>query len=586
MLKKIHHHLHRHYHARYHGKYTHAKQLFIFDIFLLILAVVILISGVVFLLKKPVVKDDVEMIVTTNIPTLKSGTPMKLTIEFTNTSKTTLYPSTLAIRLPHGFIVDRNQTPESILNKENTISITAPLAPGAKGHVDIAGQWWVDQSQPEILFATLSYYTDKHTELNQKIISFTPAIPSSILETHLDIATSSFPNQSIPFTYSLTNTSDKPTTHITLLPNWQGTITITSTILEDFTIAPHETKTISGTVTAPKSADIYNFGIRSQVTVQDYTFKQTTNQEPVQVVYPTIVSEARLSKTTPYIEPGQEIPINIHWRNDSTFTLTNQRLHIRLSPKGVIDMTKTALTNGITIEGDDLIITSAQKTALANGAPGAEDTFDLKLETLPTFKITGEKVNLDIIPRIEAQALSIKEQQFTREGNKISIPIASEVALTRNEVRYYTPEGDQIGRGTLPPQVGKTTKYWILLQIANTTNELKDATLKIHLAPGVTFSTSNQSVTLGPQVQFNKDTNTVEWNYSNVPANSRTGWNFMVEVTPTVDQIGKTLSLITSGTFTATDGIVKKEFEIKFAEMNNVLPGNDKGSRMGAKVKK
>jgi hypothetical protein len=38
MLHRIHKAVHRHYHTRYHGVYAHAKQLFVFDIILLCLA--------------------------------------------------------------------------------------------------------------------------------------------------------------------------------------------------------------------------------------------------------------------------------------------------------------------------------------------------------------------------------------------------------------------------------------------------------------------------------------------------------------------------------------------------------------------
>ena len=587
MLKRIHHHLHRHYHKNYHGKYSHAKQLFIFDIFLLVLAVAIFISSVVFLLRKPTVKDDVEMVMTTNVQTLKSGTPVKLIFEFTNTSKVTLHPSTLAVRLPHGFIIDRTKTPETVLNKNNTIALSTPLAPGAKGRVEIEGVWWTDPRQPETLFATLSYHEDKNENLDQKLISFTPTIPTSVLETHLNIATSTFPNQTIPFEYSLTNNSDASITNLSVTPNWSGSITFsTSTSLQNISLGSRETKKITGSIIAPKDADNYPFEIRSHVRVQDRTLNQTSNKESMRVVYPAIVSEARLSEPLPYLEPGQEIPVEIHWQNNSTFTLSNQRLRVQFSPSGIIDLAATAQNNRVSVEGNGLIITSVHKTALTNGQPGSGDTFTLKLQTLPSFNLAGEHVKLEIVPSIDAEALLVKEQRFNREGNKLSIPVASTVALTRNEVRYYTPEGDQIGRGTLPPKVGETTKYMILLQVSNSINELKDAELAIQLAPGVTFNPSGQGVTLGPRLQYNAEANTVSWKYSNVPAQSKPEWNFMVEVTPTPEQIGKTLPLVNSGVFTATDVEVGKKFEIEIKGTDNVLPKNDKGSRMGTKVKR
>jgi hypothetical protein len=356
--------------------------------------------------------------------------------------------------------------------------------------------------------------------------------------------------------------------------------------LNDISLNAHEIKKIYGILTAPTNADIYPFQVRSEVAVQDRTLAQTMDKESVRIVYPNITSEVRLSNSLPYLEPGKEIPVTIHWRNDSTFTLTDQQLHLHFSPQGIINVPATALTNGISTDGNDLVITSAHKTTLSNGQPGAEDTFTLNLQTLPEFNLSGTGVNLEITPSMEAQALLVKEQRFNREGTKMAIPVVTNVALTRNEVRYYTPEGDQIGRGTLPPKVGETTKYWVLMQVANTTNDLKDAALEIQLAPKVTFSTSSQSVTLGPQLHYAKTTNKVHWNFSDVPANSKIGWNFLVEVTPTTEQIGKTIPLVNSGIFTATDGLVGKKFEIQIPGMDNVLKANDKGSKVGAKVKK
>lgn len=594
MLKKIHHHLHRHYHTKYHGKYTHAKQLFIFDIFLLVLAIAIFASGVVFLLRKPVVKDDVEMVVIPLLQkqegigggqTIKSGAPIKLSIEYTNTGNTTLHPSTLALRLPRGFVIDRTQTPESVLNKDATAKLTSTIAPGARGHLEVYGRWWGEAGKPERIFVTLSYFEDQNKALNQKLISFEPRIESSVIESELVVATTSFPNQPLPFSFTAQNTSDQPISSLSLTPSWEGAYTVTSS-LQNLTLAPRETKTVTGVLTASSEADVYRFAMHSSVAIQDRMFKQTSDEELIAVVYPAIVSSARLAQPNLYVEEKQTIPVEIAWRNDSDFAMSNQRLRIRFVPHNVIDVAATALTNNIGRDGNDLIISSAHKTALAHGEPGAGDRFTLQILTLPTFTLAGEKINLEIIPSMEAETVLVREQRFARDGEKLLIPIAGNVELTRSEVRYYTPEGDQIGRGALPPKVGETTKYWVLLQAANATNELKDAELKIRLAPGVRFSTTSQSVTLGPQLQHDPATNSVIWKHSTVPANSKTGWNFIVEVIPTAEQVGKTLPLISSGIFQATDGVVGKKFEIKIGEMNNVLKANDRGSRTGARVKK
>ena len=81
-------------------------------------------------------------------------------------------------------------------------------------------------------------------------------------------------------------------------------------------------------------------------------------------------------------------------------------------------------------------------------------------------------------PKAKEETAIVDAQGKTFTGDAAELPVATEVAM-QNSIRYYTEEGDQLGRGPLPPQVGETTKYWVFVQITNTTNTAIISTINI-----------------------------------------------------------------------------------------------------------
>ena len=164
----------------------------------------------------------------------------------------------------------------------------------------------------------------------------------------------------------------------------------------------------------------------------------------------------------------------------------------------------------------------------------------------------------------------------------MAIPLATEVAV-ESAARYYTEEGDQLGRGPLPPMVNQTTKYWLMFRANNTNNDLRAAVFSATLPAGVEF-TGKQSVTIGPTIAYNPANRDLSWNYRLLPANSQTGLYFEVAVKPNAAQIGQTLTLLKNIKFTATDDAVGKNFSFSQPDVTNVLPASDQGARSGAAV--
>ena len=298
-------------------------------------------------------------------------------------------------------------------------------------------------------------------------------LPESVLASQLTIATSTLPNRPLAFTYTLKNTSPSELGAITITSN-QPLQGVNTKDLKNIILKGGEEKVIKGEIRLPVKPRDQTVQIGSSIVINNRTLKQTEEKKAVSIVTPQIYSKARLLKNVSYIEPGQELPVEITWRNSGEFQLRNPRIRVSFTP-GTVDVRRTARENHFKSDGNSLIIDSSARTSLANGSSGSNDTFSFTVYLLSSF--TPGTVGggaFEIKPSVEAEIEAAAGETFIQEGEKVNAPLSTDLSL-RTEVRYFTPEGDQLGRGPLPPTVGETTKYWVFVQVYNTTNPVRDA---------------------------------------------------------------------------------------------------------------
>lgn len=577
MFKSIYSFFHRHYHRHYHGVYKNPKKLFIFDLFLLFIAAVMLASSLFFFVWKPGTTDLIDLKISLGDTRIKSGEMVEVSVSYTNRTKFELINPTLALHLPDGFIVDRTKTPENSFSKDSLLTLPA-IKPGSKGQAVVYGTLWAAPKTDERILASLSYTTGQSSEPEQKLASYFITLPGSILEDTLSIATTTFPRSSIPFVYTLTNTADYAISNLGITDTWSEPLIKTYTG-KDLTLPAHGSITVTGTLfTSSKSGD-YSLTIGSHVVPNNISIDQTRQERTIKVVSPDLHSEIKSNKSFSYLEPNQEVPLTISWKNNSTIALDRLILSITPTP-GIIDLAKSATENHLKLQGGSLVIDSSRRTALTHALPGNGDSIDITLYTLPSFKNNSASTKLTIIPSMSGVTPLVLDGEFNQEGTSISFALPTDLTL-QTQVRYFTAEGDQLGRGPLPPEVGTATKYWVFVELFNTINPVDNARLTITLSPGVTYG-GKQSVTLGPPLTSSG--NSLTWQFPEIPASTKTGWYFEVTVTPTESSVGKNLSLIQNISLSTTDAVVNKEFTLSSGALNNVLKTNDRGARSGSRV--
>lgn len=118
--------------------------------------------------------------------------------------------------------------------------------------------------------------------------------------------------------------------------------------------------------------------------------------------------------------------------------------------------------------------------------------------------------------------------------------------------RYYTPAGDQLGVGPLPPTVGVATTYWVVWSIGPTDADLKDLDLVASLGANVRATGKFASVIPG---EFSSEGNRIHWTVPSLPATGASPSTFAFEVsfTPSANQRGTMPSLISGSSARATE---------------------------------
>lgn len=575
--------LKHHYHTHYHGIYQHAKKLFVFDLMLLATAVIMMAGSLFLFFWKPSIAGLIDLSLSLGETRVKSGDYARLTLEYTNHSKYTLSEVSLGIKLPEGFIIDRNKTPKEIFSDQYIFPAITEIKPGASKQLEINGRFWSNPSQESKFIANLSYRPDTKKNRDQKLASLISQLSESVLWGELSSPTTTFANSPIKFTYTLHNTSDQTLENISLQHNFGQAISEKDS--KNITIPAHSNKSFTGTFVSMSGPGNYQKTITPIITINNHPIAQTSFTQNINNIVPQIEARVDLVNNITFAEPGQTIPVRISWENKGSMAITDANLHISSNFPNSIDWKKTAAEAHAQLEEKGIYFSRSNRTSLADGKPGNSDSFVINIYLKPTLNISNtENAHLEIFPTIEAKIAGISDQTINQRGTGISTILATEVSFVGTEARYYTAEGDQLGRGSLPPQVGKTTKYWVFITIANTTNAIENVNLETSLPEGVEF-TGKQSTTIGPALAFNSANRSVSWDYYSLPANSQTGLYFEVAVTPTSNQVGKNLRLTNTISLSATDSIVKKNLNISHLPISNNLNTNDAGSRSGSIVK-
>lgn len=587
------HFLELHYKDKYHLNFEHAKKLFVFDMGLLLSAVILLFATIFWFTYDPTITNLIFLSINTSSPDAKiiSGGYITYTIAYQNKSDIRIISPSLTINLPASFVIEATEPKESFNHAERKF-ILADLSPEQQGQTKISG-WFYDTPGVESKITAILEYTQEGR--TNKEVKSTPLFQfqrGSVLKVGINAPEKLIAAGSTPIKIILTNDGKRELNNITLplaspaglslveLKTDKGVVENNQLKLGE--LKPDETANLSAELKTnlPEQIKAAALKLTPSIEVNGIKIAQNTVEKNFSVLHPRISIQSYWINQSEKTQPGQTTELNLSVSNNGDIDLNNLEIALPIKNE-IINTNKLANLNNGSYKNKIFTINSKYNAGLLVLARNQTKNLTIKIPILES-PVAGVDLVLKLNPELKADLNELSGVVYQTKTSAPEIKIGTNLDLA-GEVRYFTADGDQLGRGPLSPQVGKETKYWALLKITNTTSKATNLHLAAQLPEYVAW-TNKSSVSHGSSVNFNEKTKTISWSLNSLAPRQTVGIYFELALTPTDEQVGTAPIILQNIKLEATDDFIKEKIIDTLPDLDTSLPYDLIGREKGTKV--
>jgi uncharacterized repeat protein (TIGR01451 family) len=508
-----------HYKNNYHKKYKRPKHVFAFDAFLVALGAVIGALALYFsFFYSPYKPVEFNLSILPKIPA--SGSEMIVKTEIKNMSDAPIVPE-IAFRLPSSVSVKRANAP---YDRATNVMKFEPLPPGESRTASLIVILSGTIGAKEKILAKMKYTEITGGKVSELAANAAFTIGRSSLSSAFELPEKIIVGQEFSGQIRYANKGAKDIDNVYATAEWPEEFYLTSSEPKEKNGKIWLGKIKAGTEgiinwsgVLQKNAGVFGLVIaadeRGETTELARASSETTVIDHGVSLFLTGPTQASLGETIDY---------KINFKNAGTADFTEAKLSVHSS-------------DGIAAETTNLAISPINA--------GSTESFSLKIRIpnhLPDGIAAKKDPTIGFYVRLNGKA---NNENIVINSRAWNIKVASRLGITA-EARYYSEDGDQIGRGPLPPKVGATTRYWIFLNIINTTSAVNGGGVTARLPENVQF-TGKVSVISGDRPYYNAANRTLNWNigtiapFSGLGTGSPSGAAFEVALTPVLGDAGK-----------------------------------------------
>lgn len=282
---------------------------------------------------------------------------------------------------------------------------------------------------------------------------------------------------------------------------------------------------------------------------------------------PTINQEAPrlkldLQSSKEILSPGEKFSLTINYKNEGKSAAKDAIITLDL--------------NGEFWQGKNKIIWNSnelpQLKEIKTGASG-----QIKFDGVLAKKFepqSDSQTKFALIAQAESQYIgeTSATEKLTSISNKEIIKISTELKVNAFS-RYHSTEGEQLGRGPMPPVVGQATRLWIFFSSETDYNDVSDILVTGKLADN-TELTGNMSATSEKGVDFDPASRLITWKVSRLSAPAKfhpeIGVAFEVSLTPDQTQTGQVATIISDIKASGKDVFTGKSFNLSLPDITSL----------------
>lgn len=167
---------------------------------------------------------------------------------------------------------------------------------------------------------------------------------------------------------------------------------------------------------------------------------------------------------------------------------------------------------------------------------------------------------------IESIEINFNHTQVNGERDVVPTSTKPEVTVTslifNNFAQYYSAEGEQLGVGVWPPQVGATTTLRVVWSLQTRERAVKDVNYTAQLPVGVSWN-GNSVVNKGQAISYDSQNRLVSWQVENLEAGEEVRGSFEIEFVPEEKQRGGKVKLLEDIEVSAIDSLLQETVQTK-----------------------
>ena len=561
---------------------------------LLLLAVFVLfILTVVWFFYSPDITEQIDLSISSSQNRIISGDYIEYKIKYKNNSEKKLLDTSFLLNLPKGLLIREVEPADKFVNKNNSFYL-AEILPGEEAEFKIGGIYYDTPNVDTHISVTMNYQQADRQVVENKLTNLIQVHRGSVLVSSVEMAEKILSNASTPIKITLKNEGQEVLENINLPIPIAGEVylsdidipspsIIKNGIWQIQNLEPGQSVTLSASLLTRifSGETSYDLSFTPQIIIDNVPIDQATDSQKIEIVYPQVEMEAIWEGDPNFVWPQDVVNLNLYIKNNTNTSLENLQIELPL-PKNIVNLSKVLSLNGGFIDGNSFVVNKNFNISLKEIKAGDDLYVDFAIP-INYYPLGGNNLNLSIPVNLSSGIQGVANSVYTKTAESGLISIGTQVDLSA-DLRYFTDEGDQMGRGPLPPKVGESTKYWVLIHIKANNNSLKNLNFLATLPDYVNW-TGKSSVSHGVDVSYDESIRQVSWYNNLLPAGEETGIYFELEFVPTSDQINTTPEILKNINFSAIDGYINQKVYKTIVNLDTTLPADKIGRNRGFLVR-
>jgi len=515
------------------------KMRWITDFGLIIIAALVLFLGVSYSIRSYNIGKNIFLEARALSEKVTSGNLETFELDYKNSNSESIYGASIALEFPGNFILDK-VLPANIFDfNTNTIDL-GDLASGANGKIKISGYVLGEVDAQQFIKFSLNYSKDGFSRKCQNILAY--LIEDSVLDFSLSLPTNLYQGVLFSDQLVLHNQGQRDLENIKIVLDKnieiQNIDNLQGLSFDKNNIYLNELKTNEKIFL---NLDLIVKNVQGQVKFSVISeangLRQKSLEKEVFVEVPkfkvSILSDQKQMKA------GEYLNFKIDYQNNEADTIKNISLNLEPIAGFIIKDLELKDQSRFIQDGYNIYFND-------DLAPKESGSFNIQV------LVQRNKVELN------QKAGLFTNINYTYQDKDISYPTYSSRAKICSSLNvessgyYYSPQGDQLGTGPIPPMIDVPTNYWIFWSADNFGNNLSSFTLSADLPAGLVW-TNNKSI-LDGNLQYGEISRRVIWTVNNISAQSgEYKAKFEVGLIPEEKDLGQVLDLLKNIQFSAQD---------------------------------